>query len=229
MKRVPMPGASRPTGSPPSIGPGPASRSPLGEWLNDRQLSFIVLLAVTAASLYLAYIIFRPFLASLFLSFVLTVAFLPLHHWASRHVRNNSVAAGLTTAVVVLFILVPSIFLSRKLLAEATSLYGLLSRQWSSSGALRRLPDSLFRMAADAGISRGRLSGEIATRAQELGAWAVGLAGWAASMNWRPSFARASSTTSTACSPSVSPRAFSLDSASGLRAFPPHRSGGCWR
>jgi predicted PurR-regulated permease PerM len=148
--------------------------------LNDRQLSFIALLALTAASLYIAYIIFRPFLASLFLSFVLAIAFLPLHHWVSRHVRSNSIAAGLTTAVVVLFILVPSIFLSLKLLAEATSVYGSLSQQWSSSGALRGLSDSLFRLAGDAGISQERMSSEIATRARELGAWAVGMVGWAA-------------------------------------------------
>jgi len=157
-----------------------AARSPLGEWLNHRQLSFIVLLALTAASFYLTYVIFRPFLASLFLSFVLSIAFLPVHNWISRHVRNNSAAAWLTTVVVVLFVLVPSIFLSLKLLAEATGLYGSLSQQWSSSGDLRRLSDSLFRMAGYVGISPERLKGEIATRAYELGSWAVGMAGWAA-------------------------------------------------
>ena len=158
-----------------------AARSPLGKWLNDRQLSFIVLLALTAASFYLTYIIFRPFLSSLFLSFVLSIAFLPLQNWISRHVRSNSVAAWLTTAVVVLFVLVPSILLSLKLLAQATSLYGSLSQQWSSSGDLRRLSDSLFRMAGHAGISQERLRGEIATRAAQLGSWAVGMVGWAAS------------------------------------------------
>jgi predicted PurR-regulated permease PerM len=158
----------------------PAARSPLGKWLNDRQLSFIVLLALTAASFYLTYIIFRPFLSSLFLSFVLSIAFLPLQNWISRHVRSNSVAAWLTTAVVVLFVLVPSILLSLKLLAQATSLYSSLSQQWHSSGGLGRLSDSLFRMAGHAGISHERLKAEIATRAHELGSWAVGMAGWAA-------------------------------------------------
>jgi predicted PurR-regulated permease PerM len=148
--------------------------------LNDRQLSFIVLLALTAASFYITYIIFRPFLASLFLSFVLSIAFLPLHNWISRHVRSNSVAAWLTTAVVVLFVLVPSILLSLKLLAQATSLYASLSQQWSSSGDLRRLSDGLFRMAGHAGISDERLRGEIATRVYELGSWALGMVGWAA-------------------------------------------------
>ena len=166
--------------SPPSRERDVAARSPLGEWLNHRQLSFIVLLALTAASFYLTYVIFRPFLASLFLSFVLSIAFLPVHNWISRHVRNNSAAAWLTTVVVVLFVLVPSIFLSLKLLAEATGLYGSLSQQWSSSGDLRRLSDSLFRMAGYVGISPERLKGEIATRAYELGSWAVGMAGWAA-------------------------------------------------
>jgi predicted PurR-regulated permease PerM len=171
--------ASQPNESPPSPGQGKA-RFPLGEWLNDRQLSFMVLLVLTAASIYLTYIIFRPFLASLFLSFVLSIAFLPLHNWISRHVRSNSVAAWITTVVVVLFVLVPSILLSLKLLAQAKSLYGSLSQQWSSSGGLGRLSDSLFRVAGQAGISHERLRGEIATRAHELGLWAVGMVGWAA-------------------------------------------------
>ena len=171
--------ASQPNEIRPSPGLDTA-RSPLGEWLNDRQLSFIVLLALTAASFYITYIIFRPFLASLFLSFVLSIAFLPLHNWISRHVRGNSLAAWLTTAVVVLFVLVPSILLSLKLLAQATSLYASLSQQWSSSGDLRRLSDGLFRMAGHAGISDERLRGEIATRVYELGSWALGMVGWAA-------------------------------------------------
>lgn len=171
--------ASQPNESPPSPERDTAARSPLGKWLNDRQLSFIVLLALTAASFYFIYIIFRPFLASLFLSFVLSIAFLPLHNWISRHVRNNSVAAWLTTAVVVLFVLVPSILLSLKLLAQATSLYSSLSQQWRSGG-LGRLSDSLFRIAGHAGISHDRLKAEIATRAHELGSWAVGMVGGAA-------------------------------------------------
>src|SRR5215469_5612637 len=156
--------ASQPNQSPPPPGQD-TTRSPLGQWLNDRQLSFIVLLALTAASLYLTYIIFRPFLASLFLSFVLSIAFLPLHNWILRYVRSNSIAAWLTTAVVVLFVLVPSILLSLKLLAQATTLYGSLTQQWSSSGGLRRLSDTLFQMAEHAGISHERLRSEIATRA----------------------------------------------------------------
>ena len=175
-----MVSASQPNESRPSPGQDTTAGLPLGTWLNHRQLSFLVLLALTAASFYLAYIIFRPFLASLFLSFVLSIAFLPLHNRILRLVRSNSLAAWLTTAVVVLFILVPSILLSLKLLAQATSLYGSLSLQWSSPGGLRRLSDGLFRMAGQVGISPERLKGEIATRAHELASWAVGTVGWAA-------------------------------------------------
>ena len=180
MEKSRLVNASQPNESPPSSEQDAGARSPLEKWLNDRQLSFIVLLALTAASFYLTYIIFRPFLASLFLSFVLSIAFLPLHNWISRHVHSNSVAAWLTTAVVVLFVLVPSIFLSLKLLAQATSLYSSLSEQWRSSGGLGRLSDSLFRMAGNVGISHERLKAEIATRAHELGSWAVAMVGWAA-------------------------------------------------
>lgn len=175
-----MVSASQPNESRLSPGQDTGARSPLGTWLNPRQLSFLVLLVLTAASFYLAYIIFRPFLASLFLSFVLSIAFLPLHNRIARHLRSNFVAAWLTTAVVVLFILVPSILLSLKLLAQAKSLYSSLSQQWSSSGGLRKLSDGLFRMAGQVGISPERLKGEIATRAHEVGSWAVGTVGWAA-------------------------------------------------
>jgi predicted PurR-regulated permease PerM len=148
--------------------------------LNDPRPSFIVLLALTAASFYLTYIIFRPFLGSIFLSFVLSIAFAPLHNRISRHVRSKAGAALLTTMVIVLFILVPSILLSMKLLAQATNLYGSLSHQWSSSGGVWRFSDSLFRLAGHAGISEERLKGEIATLAQQLGSWAVGVVGGAA-------------------------------------------------
>lgn len=174
-----MVSASQPNEYPPPPAQDTAVRSPVGEWLSDRKVSFVVLLALTAASFYVAYIIFRPFLASLFLSFVLSVAFLPVHKWISRHVRSNSFAALLTTAAVVLFVLVPSIFVSVKLLAEATSLYGSLSQQWSSSGGLPRLSESIFRIAEHAGISQERVRAEIVTRAQELGSWAVAMIGWA--------------------------------------------------
>jgi len=180
VKKSRLVSASQPNESRPSPGQDTGARSPLGEWLNERKLSFMVLLALTAASFYLTYIIFRPFLSSFFLSFVLSIAFLPLHDWVSRHIRSNSVAAWLTTAVVVLFVLLPSILLSLRLLAQATSLYGSLSQQWSSSGGVRRFSDSLFRLAEHAGISDERLRGEIATRAHELGSWAVGMVGWAA-------------------------------------------------
>src|SRR5215469_1522175 len=171
--------ASQPNESQPSPGPHTAIRSPLGEWLNERMLSFIVLLVLTAASFYLTYIIFRPFLGSIFLSFVLSIAFLPLHNWVSRHVRSESVAALLTTTVIVLFILVPSILLSMKLLAQATSLYGSWSHQMSSSGGVWHLSDRLFRIAGRAGISDERLRGEFAALAQQLGSWAVAALGGA--------------------------------------------------
>jgi len=152
----------------------------MAAWLNDRQLSFIVLLVLTAASIYLAYVIFRPFLAAIFLSFVLSIAFSPLHNRILRHVRSHAVAASLTTTLVVVFILVPSILLSVKMLAQATSLSRSASQQWSSSGGFRRMSDSLFRIAGHAGISDERLRTEIATRTHQLGSWAVGMVASAA-------------------------------------------------
>jgi predicted PurR-regulated permease PerM len=165
--------------SPPIASPETHARSPLAEWLSDQQISTVVLLTVTAVSFYLTYIIFRPFLASIFLSFVLSIAFSPLHDLIARRIRSKTGAALLSTAIVVLFILVPCIFLSVKLLAQVTSLYGSLSQLWTSTGGLQGVSEGLNRVAEHTGIPYDQLRSEIAARSQQLGAWAVGMFGWA--------------------------------------------------
>ncbi len=162
----------------------PAARTKPAPWVNDRQLSHAVLLMLIAGAFYVAYIIFSPFLKAIFLAFVLAIAFAPLHQWITRRIRRANTAALVTTSVVMLFILVPFILVSLRLVGEAASLYSSLSQQWRAGTAwynsLTGMSEALQRAAEHTGIPVQQLKSGIAARAQQFGAWLVGMAGWAA-------------------------------------------------
>src|SRR5215469_17795874 len=61
--------------------------------LQERKLSYAVLMLVTAAAVCAAYVIYRPFLKALFLALVLTIAFWPLHEWIGRRVQGATARA----------------------------------------------------------------------------------------------------------------------------------------
>jgi len=151
--------------------------------LSDHQTrSRITLLLLTAVALGLAFVVYRPFLKALFLALVLTIAFLPMHEWISRRVRRNSVAALLTTAVVVFLIMTPLLYISIKLLSEAASLYGAVSQQGSAAWTSRSawFADAVQRASEQTGLSPAYLRSAVTSRVQEFGGWMLGLAGWAA-------------------------------------------------
>ena len=97
--------------------------------MEERERSYVALLVLTAAALYLAYIIYRPFLKALFLALVLTFAFLPVHQWVARRVRGKTAAALITTTLVLLVIMFPLMLISIRLASETVSLYGFVSQQ----------------------------------------------------------------------------------------------------
>jgi predicted PurR-regulated permease PerM len=174
---------SQPEKPPPSsaqAGIDPASRA--GPWMDERKRSYASLLLLTAGALYMAYIIYRPFLKALFLALVLTIAFLPIHQWVTRRVRGNTVAALITTTIVLLVIMLPLMFISIRLVSEAASLYGFLSQQgsaaWSNRSAL--LTEAVDRAAEQTGMPPTQIRSAITARVQEMGAWLVSMVGWAA-------------------------------------------------
>src|SRR5262245_22059835 len=152
--------------------------------VQDQKFSFAVLLLLTCGALYVAYIIFRPFITALFLAFVLMIAFLPVHAWIARRVRGPNMAALATTAVVLLLVLVPLIWISYKLVSEATSLYAFMSQnQWGAaywSGHVNWLTEASQRLTERAGMPPGQVRSMLIARAQEFGSWLVGVVTWAA-------------------------------------------------
>ncbi len=152
-------------------------------WIEKRKVSYVVLLILTIAALYLAYIVFRPFLTSLFLALVLTIAVLPLHQWISRRVPRSSAAALITTFILVLLVLVPLTLMSIKLVAEAANVYNFISQQWGEapwSGHFAWLSEAVYRAAEQVGMPPEQLKGIITARVQDLAASLVGVIGWAA-------------------------------------------------
>lgn len=151
-------------------------------WMDERRRSYLTLLLLTAATLYIAYIIYRPFLTSLFLAVVLSIAFLPVHQWISRHVRSNTLATLTTTAAVLLLIMLPLTLISIQLVSEGASLYAFISQHgnevWSSRSAW--LAEAIQRASEQTGMTPAQIKSSITARAQDLGAWFVGMLGWAA-------------------------------------------------
>jgi len=137
---------------------------------------------LTLGALYAAYLIYRPFLKSLFLALVLTIAFSPVHDRVRRRVRGPTLAALVTTLAVVLVIAVPLLFVSHGIVSQAATLYGFVSQQMSGpwSGHLTWANEAVQRLGEQTGIPPQQIKSTITGRAQEFGGWLVGMAGWAA-------------------------------------------------
>ncbi len=89
-----------------------------------KTLQFYFLLAALAASAFLAFLIFGPFLYALVLAVVFAVVFQPIHQrMLGRMRRWPSLAALATTVVVIIVIVAPLFFLGFQLFQEARELY----------------------------------------------------------------------------------------------------------
>ena len=149
--------------------------------IQERKLSYAVLMLVTAGALFAAYVIYRPFLKALFLALVLTIAFWPLHEWIGRRVQGATARALITTAAVVLLIMAPLMLISLQIFSEAAGLYAFISQHGggSWSGHFAWLTQAVERTSEHTGIPAAQLNATITFRVQQLGSWLVGMGGWA--------------------------------------------------
>jgi predicted PurR-regulated permease PerM len=151
----------------------------------DKRLSLLFLLLLTAATLYLSFIIARPFLTPILTATLLAVAIYPLFTRMLQHVRNRTVAALLATVLVLTALLLPTVLIANKLAHETKALYGWLNEQRSYGGGwteyLASLADRpLSWVAARTGISQEQLREAALERLQSVSAallnWAKSLA-----------------------------------------------------
>src|SRR6266540_1410506 len=109
----------------------------------NKRLSLLVLTLLTGATLCLSFVIAWPFLTPIVTATLLAIAFHPLFIRISRYIRNRSGAALLSTLIVLIAILLPTVLTVNKLARETTALYGWLNEQQSLEGGWREYAGSV--------------------------------------------------------------------------------------
>lgn len=87
-------------------------------WSREQILVF-VLITATVLSLYLCYLIARPFLAPLAWALALAVAGYPLHRWIARHVPSAGAAAGLSVFALAILVVGPFALVGQQVVRQA--------------------------------------------------------------------------------------------------------------
>lgn len=114
----------------------PAPLSP-----RSRRFGHLALAVASVAGLLLCAIIALPFLGAITWALTLAILFAPLHARVEKLVRHPNIAALLSTAIVIVVVVVPAVFVVERLITEATS--GIQSLQARvEGGELQALLDS---------------------------------------------------------------------------------------
>jgi predicted PurR-regulated permease PerM len=141
-------------------------------WMEDRTLSLYVLMVITTGAVYVIYLIFRPFLTSLFLALILAVTFFPVHKWFARWFRNTYFAALCTTGLALLIILVPFIFVGARLAAQATYIYSSVLQALRNPTLWPQALNPLLEKADDiTGIPAAKLKADLNVYARQFASW----------------------------------------------------------
>lgn len=88
--------------------------------IDRRQISTLVLLALTAVFLYVCYLITLPFLPALVLALALSVAAFPVHQRIENLIKKRGFAAAISALLIALLVVVPLFFVCRQIIREAS-------------------------------------------------------------------------------------------------------------
>jgi predicted PurR-regulated permease PerM len=150
----------------------------------DKRLSLLFLVLVTSATLYLSFVIARPFLTPIVTATILAIAIYPLYLRLRTYIRNRSGAALMATLLVLIAILLPAVLIVNTLAHETTALYGWLNEKQSLEGGWREYAGSLIDpplewVAGRTGMSEQQLKQAALDRLQNVSA---ALLNWAKSL-----------------------------------------------
>ncbi len=150
-----------------------------------RRATIIFLVALSAATLWLGYLIARPFLKPVFFAVVLAIVFHPLHARMHRFIRSANATALLSTLCVLLTIVIPAFLLSAALRSELTVIYQSLSAGGAQDGgpitrALQLIESARMWLGKYVDLSQVDLRAELSDRLQQLSSFLLSqLAGFA--------------------------------------------------
>jgi len=140
-----------------------------------KRLSLVFLLLLTAAVLYLVWIVASPFLAPIVTAALLAIAIHPLFARLLRSTGSATLASLLATLLVLVVILVPTVVLINRVAHEIAGLYGWLNEQQSQQGSWSEYFGSLIERplqwaAERTGVSREQLRSATLSRLQTISA-----------------------------------------------------------
>ena len=149
-----------------------------------RKLSVICLLLFAAGALYLSWIIARSFLTPILAAAILAIAIYPLHQDMKRYIKSPSASAWVTTLLVLVVVLGPTVLVVSHVANEITGLYGWLSERKTEEGGWTQYVTNLAErplewVSAKTGVSREQLRQTALDRIKNLGA---ALLQWAKSL-----------------------------------------------
>jgi predicted PurR-regulated permease PerM len=154
------------------------------EAYRSKKLSLLFLVLLTAVTLYLSFIIARPFLTPIVTAALLAIAIYPLFIRMCRYIPNRTGAALVATLLVLIAIVVPAVLMVNKLAHEVTAVYGWLNEQKSVEGGWREYAGSLAEpalhwVATRTGMSEPQLRQAALDRLQTV---STALLNWAKSL-----------------------------------------------
>ncbi len=94
------------------------------------------LLVLATVSLYLSYVVAKPFLNSIFAAVVLAIVFYPLQARIMLLLSRPNLAAIISTILVMLVVAIPAVFLGAVITKELSDLYQSLSVKSAAQGGL---------------------------------------------------------------------------------------------
>ncbi|HZS43818.1 MAG TPA: AI-2E family transporter [Blastocatellia bacterium] len=120
------------------------------------QLTTLVLLAATAAMVYLCYKMLEPFLMPIFGAGIVVILFQPLHGRMQHVVKSATMSAALSTILVLCFIIVPLIFVGGLVAGQLHHFYREVRTQMATQQvAPQPAPDASDEDASDEDQSSG--------------------------------------------------------------------------
>jgi predicted PurR-regulated permease PerM len=154
--------------------------------MNQRKRATIMfLVALSAATLWLCYLIARPFVKPVFFALVLAIVFQPLHDKMRRLIHSASAAALFSTLCALLTIVIPAFLLSAALRSELAVIYQSLGAGGAQDGglitrALQLLEQAQTWLGKYVDLSQVDLRAELSDRVQQLSSFLLSqLAGFA--------------------------------------------------
>jgi predicted PurR-regulated permease PerM len=144
----------------------------IGEY-RDKRLSLTFLVLLTAVTLYLSFLIARPFVTPILTAILIAIAVYPLFVRLTRFIQNRSGAALLATLIVLVAIVLPAVFIVNMLAHETTELYSWLNEQKAIEGGWREYVGTLVDppltwVAARTGVSQEQLKQAALDRLQSI-------------------------------------------------------------